>query len=162
MAISSKELDARFRDAKRKTEEADAKRRAEKLGFQYLDLVSVKVPTELKAMEIVPEEQARAAFLSPLQLFYKQLVVAVFDPTKPEAAQILQDLKKAYDVRVVVVSLTGLQHAWSHYMYIQASNKEISGKVDIDEKRMEEVRRRITNFDSFAEIMRGLSSKTTE
>ncbi|MEK7076934.1 MAG: GspE/PulE family protein [Patescibacteria group bacterium] len=162
MATSAQELDARFREAKRKTEEADAKRRAEKLGYEYLDLVSVKVPTELKAMEIVLEATARAARLAPLQLLRKKLVVAAFDPHEAETARVLEDLKKKYEVRVVVVSLTGLEHAWSHYMYIQVAGKEISGRVEIDEKRLQEVQKHISNFDSFAEILRLLSSKTTE
>ncbi|MEK7479377.1 MAG: GspE/PulE family protein [Patescibacteria group bacterium] len=162
MVTSSQALDIRFREAKRKTEEADAKRRAEKLGCEYLDLVSIKVPTELRAMEILPEEEARKALLSPLQLLKKNLVVAVFDPTNSETERVLANLKKKYEVRVLVSSLAGLEHAWSHYMYIRAAGKEISGKVQIDENRLKELQERITNFQAFSEALQALSAKTSE
>ncbi|MDP3725233.1 MAG: GspE/PulE family protein [Nanoarchaeota archaeon] len=162
MATSSQELDARFREGRRKAEEADAKRRATKLGYEYFDLVSVKVPTELKAMEIVPEAEARAARLSPLQILRKQLVVAAFDPKNPETERVLEGLRKKYRVHVVVVSLAGLEHAWSHYMYVRTAGKDISGRVKIDEARLREVQKSILNFDSFAEVIGLLSSQTSE
>ena len=60
MALA-KDLLEKLGKGRRKAEEDDAKRRAEKLGLRYLDLISVHVPTEIKAMTLVPEEKAKAA-----------------------------------------------------------------------------------------------------
>ena len=64
---------------RRKAEERDAQRRAEKLNYPYLNLISIKVPTEIKAMRLVSEQEAKKALLVPLQLVRKKLMIAAFD-----------------------------------------------------------------------------------
>ncbi|MAF79950.1 hypothetical protein CL629_02635 [bacterium] len=162
MATSSQKLDQNFEEQRRKAEEEDARRRAKKLNFPYLDLVSVRVPTELKAMELVPEAEARAANLALLQLVRKKLVVAVLNPEDEKAKEILTRLGAKYDVQTVVVSGTGLEHAWSYYKYLFPKTKKITGSVQIDEKRLSEMHKSISSFEDFAKALQDLSGKTSE
>ncbi len=153
----SKDLEDQIQKQRREAEEKDAERRAKKYGLDYLDLISTKVPTEIKAMELVPEAEAKAALLVPLQIVRKTLLVAVFDPEEAKTKKIIEGLKKNREVRVAVSSLTGLKHAWDYYQYI-VPQKEISGQVNIDEakiisaqgniRKLEDLTKELLNFKS--------------
>lgn len=159
--IGEKELEEKLQKQKRASEENDAKRRAEKLGLAYLDLISVKVPTEIKAMQLVPEEAAKKALLVPLQLVKKKLTVAAFDSELTEAKKIIDELKKKYEVEVVVVSLSGLKHAWSHYQYIVPEGKEIAGKIEIDEENLNQIQNAVKTFDDLSQSIHNFKSPLT-
>lgn len=116
-------------------EENDAKRRAQNQTLPYLDLISSKTPTELQAMILVPEEEAKKALLVPLQIVGKKLLLAVFDPQKADAKEIIDKLRKKFEVSLFVSSLTSLKHAWDYYQYVQSS-KEITGKIEINEENL--------------------------
>lgn len=151
MFQQSKDLDEQLRKERRKAEERDAERRASQLGFPYLNLISSRIPTEIKAMELVKEEDARKALLSPLFMNRKKLTVAAFNPSSPEAQAIIDELKKKHEVEVVVCSLTSLEHALSYYQYV-TSSKEISGSVEINED----------NIRALQEKIRGLTDLSNE
>lgn len=156
--FQTKAVDEKLARQRKTAEEADAKRRAEALKLPYLDLVSVKVPTEIKAMQLVPEAEAREALLVPLQLVRKKLLVGAFNPEAPAAKTVVERLKKSFAVEVAVVSLASLHHGWAYYQYVSVEEKEISGKVTIDHARLgalmgamtnlEDVKRAITEFKS--------------
>ncbi|KKU94511.1 MAG: hypothetical protein UY26_C0001G0063 [Candidatus Jorgensenbacteria bacterium GW2011_GWA1_48_13] len=160
MALA-KELLEKLSKGRRKAEEEDAKRRAKKLGLRYLDLISVHVPTEIKAMTLVPEEKAKAAFLVPLQRVTRKLVVAAFDPELPEAETIIKELKKEHEVEVVIVSKTGLEHAWSYYQYVTPVSKEISGRVEINEKNLKKLGEEIKTLENLSEKIETFESPYT-
>ncbi|MCL4404203.1 GspE/PulE family protein [Patescibacteria group bacterium] len=140
-------LEEQLQKQRRLAEEEDAKRRAQKLGLPYLDLISTRVPTEIKAMALVPEERAKSALLCPLQLIKTSLMVAAFDPERPESKAIIDELKSGHDVKVVVSSLTGLKHAWSYYQYI-VPQKEISGRVEIDQGELKKMSEEVKSLDA--------------
>ena len=147
MAFNLKGLSEKLAAQRRIAEENDAKRRAEKLGLPYLDLVSVRVPTEIDAMKLVPEEQARQALIVPLQLIGKKLTIAAFNPSAETAREIIDALKKTHEVSVVISSLTGIKHGWNYYQYVPKETKEITGKVEIDDKRILELAHRVASLE---------------
>ncbi len=145
---TSKDIDAQLAAQRKIAEENDAKRRAETLGFPYLDLVSTKVPTEIDAMKLVPEEDAKKAFIAPLQLVGKKLFIAAFNPLLPATKQILDELSKNYSLQVVVSSKSGLIYAWSYYRFVPVKTKDIAGKVDIDEENLKNLAESIKDLES--------------
>jgi len=154
-------LEEKLAEERRQAEERDAQRRAQKLGFSYLNLVSVKVPTEIKAMEIVPEIQAKDALLVPLQLVKKTLVIAAFNPELPKTKKILEELKNKYELKIFVVSLSSLKYIWSFYQYIKKAGSEISGRVEIDEERLSKIQNKIKNLKDLANIIEEFKSPLT-
>jgi type II secretory ATPase GspE/PulE/Tfp pilus assembly ATPase PilB-like protein len=148
----------------RVVEEEDAKRRAKRLGYPYLDLVSVRVPTELKALQLVREETAKEAQLAPVQVVGKKLVVAAFNPDDSRTKEALDRLRETHEVQVVVVSRTGLEHMWRHYVYVsEVDVVDISGRVEIDEKRLRELKGSLKTLKLFADALHGIaSSKVTQ
>ena len=164
--FQTKALEEKLARQRKAAEEADAKRRAAALKLPYLNLISVKVPTEIKAMQLVPEAEAKEALLIPLQLVRKKLLIAAFNPEKPEVKAILERLKKNHTVEVVVTSLSSLAHGWGYYRYVPTEEKEISGKVQIDHAHLEELTGRMKSLDdvkqSIAEFRSPLTSEMLE
>jgi type IV pilus assembly protein PilB len=155
------DLEEKLAAQRRAAEEADAKRRAEKLGLPYLDLISTRVPTEIKAMQLVPEEEARKASLLPLQLVRKKLVVAALNPENPETKAVLEKLKEKYEVEVAVASLSGLAHGWGYYQYAAGEAADISGKVEIEHARLEALKNQISSLTQVAQTIAAFKSPRT-
>ncbi|MCX6788357.1 MAG: GspE/PulE family protein [Candidatus Jorgensenbacteria bacterium] len=164
--LSKSDLDERLKKAKILGEESDAKRRALALNIPYLNLVSVKIPTEIRAMALVKAEVAREAKLVPFQLLRKKLFVGAFDPSMPSAIAVIDELKKKYEVQIFVVSVVSLEHAWSYYRYVQDEAKEISGQVNIDKERLAELFEKIKTIEmldqEFTDFKSPLVSKLLE
>lgn len=135
--FNNKLLQEQLQKARRFAEESDAKRRAIQIGFPYLDIVSTRVPTELKAMQKISETDARKALLVPLHYNKEKIVIAAFDPRLPEAHTIIEKLRAAGSaVEIHIVSRVSLEHGWSYYKYVPDETKEIAGKVDINEENL--------------------------
>src|SRR3989338_6781586 len=160
MLQQSKGLDEQLKRQRREAEERDAERRAGQLGIPYLNLISLQTPTELKAMELVKEEDARKALLSPLQISGRTLVVATFNPNSPEAQKIINELKQKFEVRLVVCSLTSIDHALSYYQYI-SEQKEISGSVEINEENIKSIQEKINSIGALSSEIASFSSPYT-
>jgi type IV pilus assembly protein PilB len=144
---------------RRIAEENDAKRRAATLGFSYLNLVSTTVPTELKALELVPRAEAERALLAPLQFVGgKKVALAAFNPGTPEAHAIIERLKSTFEVEVFVGSKTGIEHCLSYYNYIPEAAKEISGRVDINRERFTDILGKTLTLEDLRAEIEGFSS----
>ncbi len=157
----TKDLAEKLLKQRREAEENDAKRRAEKLGLRHINLISVRAPTEIKAMQLVPETEAKEAFLVPLQLLRKKLVIATFNPELPKAKAILERLKKKYELEIVIVSKSGLEHTWNYYQYITPETKEISGKVEINEENLKNLQASIKSLGDLGAAIENFKSPYT-
>jgi type IV pilus assembly protein PilB len=144
---------------KRGAEKRAAQRRAEKYGLNYLDLVSIKTPTEIKAMELVKEEDARKALLVPVKLAGKKLVIAVYDPQKPETKKIIEGLEKNYDLTIFVTSKSGLKNTWGYYKYIKEESDEITGSVKINPKEIENLKNQVKTLENFSSFVQNFQGK---
>ncbi|MEK9194257.1 MAG: GspE/PulE family protein [Patescibacteria group bacterium] len=158
---SPKDFEEKLAKQREEAEENDAKRRAQKLGLPYLDLISVKTPTEIKAMALVPASDAEKAFFVPLQILRKKVVVAAFDPALPETKIIIERLKKDYEVQVYVVSKRSLRHAWDHYKYIIPEAKEITGGVEVAEANLEKIGKSVKTLTDLQKEIEGFGGPAT-
>lgn len=154
-------LEEKLAQERKLAEERDAKRRAEKAGLPYLDLISVKVPTEIKAMALVPETEAKRALLVPIQVVKKSLVVAVFDPEMAETKIVLEDLKKKYELKIYVTSRNGLEHIWTYYQYVKGEQPEITGRVEINEEHLRQIQEQIKNLKDLTGLVENFKSPLT-
>lgn len=145
MPYSPKALEEQLEKQRRDAEERDAERRARQLGLPYLNLISTKIPTELKAMELVKEKDATENLVVPIQIAQKKVTVASFDPRMPGASAIIAELRKNHEVTVAVSSMTSIRHALSFYRYI-TEIKEISGSVEINEDNIKRIEEKIKNI----------------
>lgn len=160
MAYSPKALQEQLERQRRDAEEKDAERRAKQLGLPYLNLLSTKIPTELKAMELVKEKDATENLVVPVQIVRKKVTVAVFDPKTEGAASLLADLAKKYEVTTAVCSMTSIKHALSFYKYISES-KEITGSVEINEENVKTLEEKIKSIKDLSEEIGNFKSPYT-
>ncbi len=137
------ELDELLAKERREAEERAAQRRAEEVGLDYLNLVSVTTPTEIQAMQMVSELIARAARAVPVQIVKKRLILAVYDPRLAETRKLIDELKQKYELTVVVTTEYGLEHAWHHYAYIKKESEELGSGVNIDAEHIERINKEI-------------------
>jgi type IV pilus assembly protein PilB len=148
---------------RRVAEEADAKRRAAEIGAPYLDLVSVSVPTEIDAMQLVPETTARAALIVPLQLLKKKLTLAALDIRLPQTSDLFKKLRtEGYELEIFITSKNGLEHAWDHYQFVPVKEaKEITGTVDLDSKNLETVIKSVDSLQKFTAALKEVPTALT-
>lgn len=158
---TSQELEERLKKQRRDAEEEDARRRARALSLTYLDTTLIHTPTELRAMTLVPEEEARKAQLVPIEVVGKKLIIAVFKPDHPSTKEVIDRLKKNYDVTIAVTSMNGLEHVWNYYQYIHADEKNISGSVAINDEDIKKVREHIKKLEEFGNELRSFKNPLT-
>jgi type IV pilus assembly protein PilB len=161
--MDSNSLNQQLSTQRRVAEEVDAKRRGAEIGAPYLDLVSVSVPTEIDAMQLVPEVEAREGLIVPLQLLKKKLTVAALDTRLPKTLELLKKLKdKGYELEIFITSKSGLDHAWDHYQFVPTNDaKEITGSVDLNSKNLEEIIKSVDSLQKFSTALENVPTSLT-
>lgn len=134
--VATQSFDEQIKRQRREAEERDAKRRAEALSLPYLDLVSARIPTELRALAVISETEARATNVVPLSIEQKKIAIAALNPRAEQAAALIETLRTRFEVTVYVVSETSIAHGLSYYQYAAQPTEEISGSVIIDPKTL--------------------------
>ena len=139
----AQELGGILSKARREGEERDAQRRATKSGLKYIELATM--PVEVDALDLIPETQAKTARVAVIEYKNKNAVLAVSNPDESAVKTITKELEtKGLKVKIVVVSLTGLQHAWEFYKFVVPKTAPITGRIDIDKDRIEALEKKLT------------------
>ncbi len=137
-------LEKKLSEIHREAEERDAERRAKRLGLAYANLA--KVPISIEAVGLIPEAEAKEAKLAAVELKVRDVALAAYDPKLPAAEKLIRGLEsKDYKVKVFMSSLSGLEQAWRLYKFIVGEAKEITGKVEIEKKHLEELLLKLTS-----------------
>ncbi len=135
---------------RREGEERAAERLAKKLNLSYVNLG--KTPVSMEALKLIPEAEAKDGKIAAIELKVKKVAVAAADPQFPETKKAVEKLEaQKYEVKVFVASLSGLAQAWSMYRFVKQDAEEITGRVKIEEKRLEGLSKRLTSFSAVQE-----------
>ncbi|MEK7507841.1 MAG: GspE/PulE family protein [Patescibacteria group bacterium] len=130
---------------RREGEERAAQKLAEKLGYGYVNLS--KIPFSTEALKIIGEQEAKDGKLAAIELKSRIVAVAALDPELPAAKKAIQGLQeKQYEVKIFVASLSGLEHVWELYKFVKPAVEVITGRIKIEEKKMEETAGRLKTF----------------
>lgn len=139
-------LDKGRRDA----EERDAQRRAIKAGHPYLNLALIPVETE--ALELIPEAKAQEAKVAAIEYKANNVVLIANDDKEAPAQAIIKELEsKGLKIKIFIVSMTSLQRAWDFYKYVLKKSAPITGKINIDQERIESLKQKLTKLDKVRE-----------
>src|SRR3989338_1293582 len=142
----SKTLQQKLKELRRQEEEKRTKDLAAKLNLPYLDLSFVPIPTE--TLSLLSEEKAKKAKAVIVHKKAKEIHLAVQNPDYPPAKEIIDELKKAgYQIKLILVSLPGLEKSWSAYEIVRPSAKEITGKVEILMDTLQKIQAGIKNLE---------------
>jgi type II secretory ATPase GspE/PulE/Tfp pilus assembly ATPase PilB-like protein len=161
MAISAnqEELQKRIATIHRSAEERDAERRAKKLNLPYVDLR--KTPVSIEAVKLLSKEEAMTGKMATLQIKGREIAIACFDPSLPETATQLEQLKAhTYTYKIFVASLAGITETWHYYEFITADAKGITGKVEISAGNMEKNSNNLGSVKAVQEQLDALDFKT--
>lgn len=154
-------LTRKLAEITRAAEERDAVRRAQGLNLPYVDMK--KTPISIEAVKLIPEEEAKTAKMIGVQKADMDVAVAVFNPSLPETQAALNELQaKKFKVKIFVASLSGISEAWHMYVFAAKSAHEITGKVEIQKQRLEELTKKLTTVTAARSELAGLDlGKTT-
>lgn len=139
-------LDEQLAKIRREAEEKDAQNRASKAGVQYFNLATT--PVQIDALKLLPEKEARRFKVAPFQFKEKEVALAVLDPQSKETKNVVKKLEqKGYKLKLFTVSQSSLENVWKFYQYVPPPSEEITGKVTIAEKRIEELFQKLTDLE---------------
>lgn len=119
----------------REREEELTQEGARTLNLPYVDLRMSGIHYETLAL--VKEKEARRAKLAVIQKKGRELHVAVENPQNPETIEILEKLKKEYDIIVAMASRSSLEEVWGRYPKGGAEGRQITGAIKIASQELE-------------------------
>ncbi|MDO8537160.1 MAG: GspE/PulE family protein [bacterium] len=152
---NSAELQAKLTRLKRDGEERAAQRLAQKSGHTYVDLT--RVPAVVDAMKLIPENIARDAKIAAIEIKARGVAVAVLNPELPATKKAVRDLEEQkYKIKIFIASQAGLDQAWRLYRFVKPKTEAITGKVNIEEKQIKDLMRRLIDLDSVRREIDGL------
>ena len=147
--IDQEDLKSKLAKLHREGEERAAERLAKEQGLEYADLA--KLPIALEAVKLLPETEARGGKVAVIQLANgtpQKMALAAANPALPATKTIIEELKKKYEVKVVVVSPSSLAIAWRFYQFVKPESEVITGKVVIPPEHLAALKARLTNLDA--------------
>jgi type IV pilus assembly protein PilB len=98
-------------------------------------------------VKLISEEKAREAKIAAVELKVHQVAIVAFDPSASIVQEVVKDLEsRKYTVKIFVTSLSGLEQIWRLYKFIPPEVEEITGKVQIGKKYLDELRQRLKTF----------------
>jgi type II secretory ATPase GspE/PulE/Tfp pilus assembly ATPase PilB-like protein len=151
---TKKDLQAKIAMLQREGEERAAQQLAEKLGYPYAD--TGKIPVSLDAVKVIPENDARDAKVAAIEIKGKQLALVAINPNLPATKKIIAELKeKKYDVKMFIVSPSGLASAFHFYKFVKPVTENITGKVSIAKARLADLIARFISIDAVEKELAG-------
>lgn len=147
-----KKADAKVQQLLRDQEEQKAKDLADELGFPYLNLRISAIDDE--ALNISSETDSRNASAAIILKKQKELFVAVADPRLKQTKSFIKNLEdKNYQVKINIVSESGLEKAWERYKFAQPKKVEIIEKIEISASELEKIQ---TSINTVQDLKREL------
>jgi type IV pilus assembly protein PilB len=157
--LRTNDLQLQLAKLRRAGEERAAQKLAEKLGLGYADLS--KTPILLDAVKLIPEQSAREAMVAAIEAGEHKVAVAVANPELPAVKKILEDLAaRKYEVKVVVVSPSGLSVAWDFYKFIKPKTEDITGKIIITKEQLDELKTKLATLESVKAMFAAMDFKS--
>jgi type II secretory ATPase GspE/PulE/Tfp pilus assembly ATPase PilB-like protein len=159
--VKPEDLKQKLVELHRAGEERAAQRLAEKTGYEYVDLT--KTPVSLDAVRILPEVTARDGKAAVVQASSaKKVALAAANPELPATKKIIEDLRAhGYEVKVVIVSTSGLEAAYHFYKFIKPESEVITGKVVVQRDRILDLRTRLVNLTAIQKELGSLDFAKT-
>ena len=144
---------------RRKQEEAEAERKAQKYQMPYMDLGIFPISSEV--LYLLPESEARQGELVVLKKQEDKMSIGVVDPENPTTKMTLQKIATKFGCQIIqiVISPSSLKRALTFYR-IQVSEAPLVGKVMIEKKHLDDFFQQVKTINELKDRINQLS--TTE
>jgi len=144
---------------RREGEEREAQRKAAKASIPYFNATST--PVQIDALVLIAEPEARRVKVAPFQFKNKVAAIAVFDPESAETKKFIAGLKaKDIEAKLYAASMSGLEHVWAGYKFAPKKSVEITGRVDIETGRFQDLLKKLTDLEKTKKEVLGFDFKT--
>ena len=129
---------------------------ASKLGLPFSDLKGKPIDTE--ALAIVEENIARAGGLAVIYKQGSNTTLALLDPDKEEAKQVLAGLKtKGYAISIIITTQRGIERAWVRYKDVIKKEVFEIGAIKVSEEEIANFQNQIKSISDLKNKVAGLS-----
>ncbi len=114
-----------------------------------------------EALALISQAVAQKAEVAAVEIISKKLALAVLNPNTSLVQEVVKNLEsQGYKISIIVVSLSSLKHAWSFYQFIFEKAKEITGKIEIEEKTLVELKKTLVSLADIKNSILALDAKT--
>lgn len=145
MKLARNSIEEKLALLRNEAEERDALRRASKENLPYLDLK--RRPVDASALELIPKQLAEEASAAAITLRRKNLALALYSTQTPKAQELIKFLQgKGFSLEMFIVSLRGLNHAWTYYPIEVHPEGSIISETKLDENTLKEIKSKIKNI----------------
>ena len=150
------ELDKKLADIQMNRADEDQQALASKLGLPFSDLKGKPIDTE--ALAIVEENIARAGGLAVIYEQGSNTTLALLDPDKEEAKQVLAGLKtKGYAISIIITTQRGIERAWVRYKDVIKKEVFEIGAIKVSEEEIANFQNQIKSISDLKNKVAGLS-----
>lgn len=119
---------------------------SDKYGLPYIDLRGMA--PEPDAMQLIKEEDARAAEAVPFKIVGRKLHVAALSPASPRLEEVIRPLEtRGSEIIMYMCSHASLEHVISRYADINQISKVESGMLELTEEKMTALMASFQNVD---------------
>lgn len=124
---------------------------SDKYGLPYMDLRGIA--PEPDAMQLVKEEDARAAMCVPFKVVGRKLHVAVISPTHEKTEEIIRPLEtRGFEIIMYLVSHTSIEHVLSRYADLNQVSKVESGMLELTKEKMATLMESFDDLDGLRKV----------
>lgn len=132
----------RLEELRTQEEEGLAEAMAKKYGLPYLDL-SVS-PTNIDALRIIHEPEAREAEVAPFNVVNKTLYLGIISPENQKTQKTIAELEgRGFKCVLYMVSHQSLEKVWSRYKDLSYAMETKGGALDIENEEIQELTKEV-------------------
>ncbi len=140
---------------RREEEERVAQRRAQKEGYQYVNLSTI--PIDRDAVILLSQEEAQEAKAAVIQKIGKRLEMVVFSLENPAAKKLVERLKgQGYILDIFIVSESSLEKAWQVYETYTPPKASLKGSLVVPKDILQRAQESFKEVGIFREVISGL------
>ncbi len=124
-------LNTKLGELHHKEEERLIQALAPKFGYQYINLLDVRVDSS--ALKLFTEAESRAGELAVFAQDGSEVSLAIRNPNNPELPNLLNSLtQRNITPTIYLASLDSIAHAWIQYAEIDKASASARGVLDVD------------------------------
>ncbi len=142
-----KDREQKLAEVRRKEEEEQTERLAQKAGAAYIDLTLV--PIQRDSLSVIPQAEAERSGAVVIQKSGQNLKVGVMDPSNQETVQILERLKsQGFKVEVLMISRSSFKRALGEFKFVVSPGQgaAVSGEVSLEQ--IETLKKELITFEA--------------
>lgn len=129
-----------------KEEEQLAQMLSTKYGVGYIDLTRQGIGTD--ALKLIPEDTARETEMTAFKTVVKTIYIAARSPKRADVVEQIDRIKNlGYKVKIFMVSMRSLEHAWNHYKDLSYAAASEGGVLTLSSETISTMKKKLHTIE---------------